>query len=53
MKRWTVRHQQATTRGQLLIFGIDQESATVLEAVDYQAYVGLGRVTFRVLHGAP
>ena len=33
------------------VWGIDQESATALEAVNYQPHFGLGSVTFRVSHG--
>jgi len=49
--RWVLRHQQSTEGGQLMVWGIDQESATALEAVNYQPHFGLGRVTFRVSHG--
>ena len=38
-------------KGQLMVWGIDQESATALEAVNYQPHFGLGLVTFRVSHG--
>jgi len=34
-----------------MVWGIDQESATALEAVNYQPHFGLGLVTFRVSHG--
>ena len=51
MERWAVRHQQTTANGQLLVFGIDQDSATSLLAADNQAYVRLGRLTFCVSHG--
>jgi len=51
VERWAVRHQQSTANGQLLVFGIDQDSAASLLAADNQAYVGLGRVTFRVSRG--
>jgi len=46
--RWVLRHQQTTPKGQLMIWGIDQESCTALAAVNYQPFFGLGRVTFRV-----
>jgi len=46
--RWVLRHQQSTPKGQLLIWGIDQESCAALDAVTYQPFFGLGRVTFRV-----
>jgi len=46
--RWILRHQQATNRGQLMIWGIDEESRAALEAVNFQPHFGLGRVTFRV-----
>jgi len=46
--RWVLRHQQTTAEGQLLVRGIDQESASALEAVNNQPHLGLGRVTFRV-----
>jgi len=49
--RWVLRHQQSTEGGQLMVWGIDQESTTALEAVNYQPHFGLGRVTFRVSHG--
>ena len=44
--RWVLRHQQSTSKGQLLIWGIDQESCAALDAVTYQSFFGLGRVTF-------
>jgi len=46
--RWVLRHQQATNRGQLMIWGIDEESRVALEAVNFQPHFGLGCVTFRV-----
>jgi len=49
--RWVLSHQQSTERGQLMVWGIDQESATALEAVNYQPHFRLGRVTFRVSNG--
>jgi len=49
--RWVLRHQQQTDKGQLMVWGIDQESAAALAAVDYRPYYGLGRVTFCVSHG--
>jgi len=51
MERWAVCHQQTTANGQLLVFGIDQDLATTLLAADNQAYVVLGRMTFRVSLG--
>ena len=49
--RWVLSHQQSTERGQLMVWGIDQESATALEAVNYQPHFRLGRVTFHVSNG--
>ena len=49
--RWVLRHQQQTEKGQLMVWGIDQESAAALAAVNYHPHYGLGRVTFRVSHG--
>jgi len=49
--RWVLCHQQQTDKGQLTVWGIDQESAAALAAVDYRPHYGLGRVTFRVSHG--
>ena len=46
VERWAVRDQQTTANGQLLVFGIDQNSATSVLDADNQAYVGLGRMTF-------
>jgi len=46
--RWVLRHQQSTDRGQLMVWGIDQESAAALQAVNYQPHFGLGHVTFHV-----
>jgi len=34
-----------------MVWGIDQESAAALAAVNYRPHYGLGRVTFRVSHG--
>jgi len=49
--RWVLRHQQQTDKGQLIVWGINQESAAALAAVDYRPHYGLSRVTFRVSHG--
>ena len=46
--RWVLRHQQATNWGQLMIWGIDEESHTAIEAANFRPHFGLGRVTFRV-----
>ena len=48
--RWVLRHQQQTEKQQLMVWGIDQESATALAAVNYRPHCGLGRVTLRVSH---
>ena len=47
-ERWTLRHQQDTANGQLLIWGIDKDSAAAIKAADNRLFFGLGRVTFKV-----
>jgi len=47
-ERWVLRHQQTTNRGQLMIWGINEESRSALQAVNFQPHFGLGRVTFSV-----
>ena len=47
--RWVLLHQQSTSKGVLLIWGIDQESCAAIEAVNYQPFFGHGRVTFCVI----
>ena len=47
--RSVLRHQQTTNRGQLMIWGIDEQSRSALEAVDFQPHFRLGCVTFRVV----
>jgi len=37
-----------TEKGQLMVWGIDQESAAALAAFNYRLHCGLGRGTFRV-----
>jgi len=48
-----LRHQQTTAEGQVVDWGIDQESASAREAVNNELRTGLGRVTFHVSRGRP
>ena len=47
-ERWALRHQHTTTKGMLMVWNIDHESAVAMAAVEDHLYYGLGRVTFRV-----
>ena len=46
--RWVLCHRQTTPKGMLMVWHIDPDSVRALEAIDFQPYFGLGRVTFRV-----
>ena len=46
--RWVLRHRQTTPKGAFMVWHVDPESIRALEAIDFQPYFGLGRVTFRV-----
>ena len=46
--RWVLRHRQTTQKGMLMVLHIDSDSVRALEAIDFQTYFGLGRVTFQV-----
>lgn len=46
--RWVLRHRQTTPKGAFMVWHVDPESVRAMEAIDFQPYFGLGRVTFRV-----
>jgi len=47
-ERWVLKHQQSSSKHQLLVFGIDPDSIAALASNNYQAFFRLSRVTFRV-----
>ena len=47
-ERWTLRHQQDAANGQLVVRGIDKDSAAAIKAADNRLFFGLGRMTFKV-----
>ena len=51
--RWVLKHEAKTPKGQLLVWGIDLDSVSALEAINFQPHFGLGRVTFRVSKDPP
>jgi len=47
-ERWSLRFQQTRPQSLFMVWGIDEESACQLEAINFQPHYGLGRVTFQV-----
>ena len=47
-ERWVLRHRQIVGSSTLFVYGIDGDSACILETINYSAHYELGRVTFQV-----